>query len=324
MTLAPVQWLAPILTQSLPGTLRGSDEVIGLPPERRRASCSAGGGTTSAVHLAETDCAAAEAAENVFITVDHDGARRSAAAADGRHRSQQVRGRLDGIPVAVKDVIDTAGLRTTMASLHFRENVPLENATVVDQLTSAGAVVVGKSNCHEVSLGIRGDAGAFGVVRNPHDPSRVAGGSSSGSAAAVARGIVAVAVGTDTAGSIRVPAALCGVTGFKPTFGLIDTEGAFPLAPSFDTIGYFGSSVQDIQTVLEATGVLPSTNPTERRSNELNDNLLTSIRFTGLEDLRSLVTDAAAGAPYDAVMAHLPERGLLNFGTPAGTCLGQQ
>lgn len=261
-------------------------------------------GTTTAAHLAGAACAAAEATQDVFITVDHDGALLSAAAADARHDGE-LRSRLDGIPVAVKDVIDTAGLRTTMASLHFRDNVPQDDATVVDQLRAAGATIVGKANCHEVSLGIRGDAGAFGVVCNPHDPNRVAGGSSSGSAAAVARGIVPVAVGTDTGGSVRVPAALCGVTGFKPTFGLIDTKGAYPLAPSFDTIGYFGTTVQDIQDALGATGVLPATNSAVGPSDGLDQRELASIRFAGLEELRAAVADPDAGLPYDAVMAHL-------------------
>jgi aspartyl-tRNA(Asn)/glutamyl-tRNA(Gln) amidotransferase subunit A len=262
-------------------------------------------GTTTASHLAETACAAAEAAPGVFITVDRDGARRSAAEADTRHHSGHPRGELDGIPVAVKDVIDTAGLRTTMASLQFKDNIPPENAKVVQQLHAAGATIIGKANCHEVSLGIRGDAGAFGVVGNPHDPSRVAGGSSSGSAAAVARGIVPVAVGTDTAGSVRVPAALCGVTGFKATYGLIETQGIYPLAPSFDTIGYFGTTVQDIQATLRATGILPQATSVDGTSDELDENDLASIRFAGLEDLRTVVTDPAVGLPYDAVMAHL-------------------
>lgn len=262
-------------------------------------------GTTTAAQLAEAACAAAEAAPGVFITVDRAGARCSAVDADTRRHSGQSRGELDGIPIAVKDVIDTAGLRTTMASLHFKDNVPPEDAKVVHQLRAAGATIIGKANCHEVSLGIRGDAGAFGVVRNPHDASRIAGGSSSGSAAAVARGIVPVAVGTDTAGSVRVPAALCGVTGFKPTFGLIETEGVYPLARSFDTIGYFGSSVQDIQTALRATGILPQATPVDRRAGAVDAHDLLSIRFAGLEDLRAVVTEPAAGLPYDAVMAYL-------------------
>lgn len=262
-------------------------------------------GTTTAEQLAEAACGAAEAAPDVFITVDRDGARRSAVEADIRRHSGHSRGELDGIPVAVKDVIDTAGLRTTMASLQFQDNIPPEDAKVVHQLRAAGATIIGKANCHEVSLGIQGDTGAFGVARNPYDPSRIAGGSSSGSAVAVARGIVPVAVGTDTAGSVRIPAALCGVTGFKPTFGLIETQGVFPLAPSFDTIGYFGTTVQDIQAALRATGTLPQTTSVDGLTEAIDGNGLNSIRFAGLEDLRAMVTEPAAGLPYDAVMAHL-------------------
>lgn len=277
-------------------------------------------GTTTAARLAGSSCAAAAAAGDVFITVDWDGARNSACDADIRRHSGLSRGELDGIPIAVKDVIDTAGLRTTMASLQFQDNVPQSDAWVVRRLRASGATVIGKTNCHEVSLGIRGDAGAFGVVGNPHDPSRIAGGSSSGSAAAVARGIVPVAVGTDTAGSVRVPAALCGVVGFKPTFGLIPTHGTYPLAPSFDTIGYLGTSVADIQATLRTTGSLSQAPEQDRDTGEVDRCDLAAIRFAGLEDLRAAVTENAAGIPYDTVTAHLAvERQILPVvnGSPA-------
>lgn len=196
---------------------------------------------------------AAAAVDPVFITIVEDDS--AAAASDERLQAGQARSALEGIPVAVKDVIDTAGLRTTMGSKLFAEHVPTKDARIVQQLKGAGANIVGKTNTHEFSFGIRGDSNAFGVVPNPHDPTRIAGGSSSGSAAAVARGIVPLAVGSDTAGSIRVPAALCGAVGFKPTFDLLDTDGLFPLAQSFDTPGFLGTTVTDIVTAMDAVGV---------------------------------------------------------------------
>lgn len=199
----------------------------------------------------------------IFITRDPVGAMEQAQTSHRRFAEQCPRSILEGIPVAVKDVIDTAGIRTTMASRLFADHIPERDAKVVDLLRKAGANIVGKTNAHEFSYGIRGDAGAFGVVNNPHDAGRIAGGSSSGSAAAVAVGAVPLAVGTDTAGSVRLPAALCGVVGFKPSANAISTEGVFPLAPTFDTVGFFASSVQDIDEAMKlcAPGYLDSAAP---------------------------------------------------------------
>ncbi|MDN6500186.1 MAG: amidase, partial [Yaniella sp.] len=210
-------------------------------------------GTTTAQQQADRARQAAARAEPVFITTVEDDA--AANSSDQRFQSHAPRSALEGIPIAVKDVIATAGVRTTMGSRLFSDHVPSEDAQIVKQLKAAGANIVGKSNTHEFSFGIRGDSTAFGVVPNPHDETRIAGGSSSGSAAAVARGIVPLAVGTDTAGSIRVPAALCGAVGFKPTYDLLDTTGIFPLAPSFDTAGFLGTTVQDIIVAMAAVGV---------------------------------------------------------------------
>lgn len=210
-------------------------------------------GTTTAKQQADRARQAAARAEPVFITTVEDDA--AANSSDRRLQLQAARSALEGIPIAVKDVIATAGVRTTMGSRFFSDHVPSEDAQIVKQLKAAGANIVGKSNTHEFSFGIRGDSTAFGVVPNPHDETRIAGGSSSGSAAAVARGIVPLAVGTDTAGSIRVPAALCGAVGFKPTYDLLDTTGIFPLASSFDTAGFLGTTVQDIVVAMAALGV---------------------------------------------------------------------
>src|SRR5690625_2973532 len=196
---------------------------------------------------------AATAADPVFITIAEDDD--AATVSDERLQAGKPRSALEGIPIAVKDVIETAGLRTTMGSRLFADHVPDKDAQIVQRLKKAGANIVGKTNTHEFSYGIRGDSTAFGVVPNPHDDTRIAGGSSSGSAAAVARGIVPLSLGSDTAGSIRVPAALCGAVGFKPTFDLLDTTGIFPLAPSFDTAGFLSTTVHVIIVAMAAVGV---------------------------------------------------------------------
>ena len=143
----------------------------------------------------------------------------------------------EGIPLGVKDLFDTAGLTTTYGSAIFRDHVPDRTAEAVRRLEAAGYASVGKTNLHEFAYGVTSENPHFGDVLNPLDSDRVAGGSSGGSAAAVAAGLCEIALGTDSAGSIRLPAACCGVVGFKPTHGLIPTDGVFPLAPSFDHAG---------------------------------------------------------------------------------------
>ncbi|MGO2811935.1 MAG: amidase [Brevibacterium aurantiacum] len=164
-------------------------------------------------------------------TLEKKSAERAAAGEEARA--------LEGIPFAVKDVIDVAGFPTTMGSNVSSGPDPSASAPVVSLLERAGALPVVKTNCQEYSYGILGDESAFGRVINPVDPALCTGGSSSGSAALVAAGVVPLALGTDTAGSVRVPAACQGVIGFKPTFGTVSAEGVFPLSPSFDTVGLF-------------------------------------------------------------------------------------
>jgi Asp-tRNA(Asn)/Glu-tRNA(Gln) amidotransferase A subunit family amidase len=163
-------------------------------------------------------------------------------------------GPLSGMPVAVKDLIDVAGLPTRCGSAMLADAPPArEDAAVVARLRAAGAVVVAKTHTHEFAYGSTGDVAAEGPCRNPHDPQRITGGSSSGSAAAVAAGLVPLAVGTDTGCSTRTPAALCGVIGLKPARGVFPTAGAFPLSETLDHIGLLGA---DINTVASAFGAL--------------------------------------------------------------------
>ena len=149
----------------------------------------------------------------------------------------------DGVRLGVKDLFDTAGLRTTYGSAIFRNHVPKRTAAAVAELEDAGYALVGKTNLHEFAYGITSENEHFGDVRNPLDPSRIPGGSSGGSAAALASGMCEAALGSDSGGSIRIPAACCGVVGFKPTHGTVSTEGLFPLAPSFDHAGPMAPSV---------------------------------------------------------------------------------
>ena len=189
---------------------------------------------------------------NAFITVDPDyslaqarEADRSLAAGDQHHP-------LTGIPVALKDTIPTAGLRTTAGSRVLDDWVPDADPPVVERLRSCGAVVIGKTNLHEFAYGGTSENEHFGPVRNPWDPRRVAGGSSGGSAAAVAAGLAAAAVGTDAAGSVRIPACQCGTVGFKPTYGRVPTAGLIPLGWSLDHVGAITRTVGDAELLVNA------------------------------------------------------------------------
>jgi aspartyl-tRNA(Asn)/glutamyl-tRNA(Gln) amidotransferase subunit A len=156
----------------------------------------------------------------------------------------------EGIRLAVKDLFDTAGLTTTYGSIIFADHVPKESAEVVTRLEAAGYANVGKTNLHEFAYGVTSANPHFGTVPNPAAPGRMAGGSSGGSAAALAAGLADAALGSDSGGSIRIPAACCGVVGFKPSYGLVSLAGCFPLAPSFDTAGPMASSVADCTAMM--------------------------------------------------------------------------
>ncbi|TYK49374.1 amidase [Actinomadura decatromicini] len=189
---------------------------------------------------------------NAFVTVDRAGAEAAARRADAELAAGADRGPLHGIPVAVKDIIDVAGLPTGMGSAHFAGHVADADADCVRLLRAAGAVIVGKTGTHEFAYGGSGDVTVDGPVRNPHDRERMSGGSSSGSAVAVAAGTVPLALGTDTGGSVRIPAAFCGIAGFKPAFGSIPTGGVFPLSTSFDHVGLLAGSADDCRVAYEA------------------------------------------------------------------------
>jgi aspartyl-tRNA(Asn)/glutamyl-tRNA(Gln) amidotransferase subunit A len=189
---------------------------------------------------------------NAFITVMADSALAEARAAESEIHRGEWRGPLHGIPIALKDLIDTAGVRTTAASRLYQHRVPAEDAEIVRRLRLAGAVIIGKNNLHEFAYGGSSLISHFGDIHNPWDVGRIAGGSSGGSAAAVVAGLAWAAIGTDTAGSIREPAALCGCVGFKPTYGRVSRRGVIPLSASLDHVGPLAASVADAAIVLQA------------------------------------------------------------------------
>lgn len=189
---------------------------------------------------------------NAFITVTDGSALEDARRAEAEIARGEWKGPLHGVPLAVKDLIETAGVRTTAASAVLKDYLPAADAEVIRRLKAAGAVLLGKLNLHEFAYGGSGIIGHFGPARNPWNTAHVTGGSSSGSAAAVAAGLCYGAIGTDTAGSIRLPAAYCGITGLKPTYGLVSMRGVIPLSWSLDHVGPMARTAADAALMLQA------------------------------------------------------------------------
>jgi len=205
-------------------------------------------GETTAERVAE-ECLERIAADdrrlNAFIAVTADEARRQARDADRALAAGHDAGPLHGVPVSLKDLLDVRGMATTAASRVREGHIAAHDCPAVAHLRRAGAVFVGKTNLHEFAFGTTSEDSAFGPARNPHDPERSPGGSSGGSAASVAAGMALATVGTDTGGSIRIPAAACGVVGLKPTLGEVETGGVVPLSRTFDHVGPLAQSVAD-------------------------------------------------------------------------------
>jgi aspartyl-tRNA(Asn)/glutamyl-tRNA(Gln) amidotransferase subunit A len=182
---------------------------------------------------------------NAFILVMADEARRQAQALDREIAAGRDRGPLHGVPISIKDLLDVRGTPTTAASRVRDGHVADRDAPAIAHLRQAGAVFIGKTNLHEFAFGTTNEDSAFGPARNPHDPARSPGGSSGGSAASVAAGMALATIGTDTGGSIRIPAAACGIVGLKPTYGEVSTEGVVPLSRTLDHVGPLTQSVAD-------------------------------------------------------------------------------
>ena len=257
------------------------------------------GGGISARETVDRSLAAIEARNDelhAFLHVDAEGARARADDLDRRMASGEKLGPLAGVPVALKDNMCTRGVPTTCASRILEGWLPPYNATVVDRLLDAGAIVVGKTNLDEFAMGSSTENSAWGPTRNPHDPSRVPGGSSGGSSAAVAAGMVPLALGSDTGGSIRQPAALCGVVGVKPTYGAVSRYGLVAFASSLDQIGPITTTVRDAALMLEVIG---GHDPAD--STSLNEPAPDLSRLDGdVSDLRiGIVTDLTDGVDAD-------------------------
>ncbi len=261
-------------------------------------------GAMTAVDYAEALLArcADGAALNAFITLDPDAVRAAARAADAHRAAGGAMGLLHGLPVPVKDSVNTAGIETTVGTRALKGWVPARDATAVARLKAAGAIVLGKTNIHELSFGWTSNNLAFGAVHNPYDPARIPGGSSGGTAAAVAARMAPLGVAEDTQGSIRVPAALCGVVGFRPTTGRYPTDGTAPITALFDQIGPQARCVADI-ALFDAvmTGEAAALDAVSLRG--LRIGIDRDYYFDGL--------DSGVATLVDAALARLAEAGVV-------------
>lgn len=234
--------------------------------------------------------------------------------------STTVDGPLSGIPIAIKDIVYTNGIRTTAGSNVLRDFVPNYDASIVEKIRKAGGVIIGKTNCHEFAAGPTNTSLAFGPAKNPHNPELITGGSSGGSAGTVAIGDVPVSIGTDTGGSVRIPAALCGIIGFKPTFGRISRFGIIPLAWSHDTVGIFGRKIKTVASMYRLLkGYDPRDDSTiinafikERTRKIKKIGIITNLTHgTETEDVFRGYIDTIASS-YDLVDVTIPELDKLN------------
>ena len=249
----------------------------------------------SAVELAEESLRRTREAQprlNAFITITEDLALNQARRADAELARGVDRGPLHGIPYALKDLFATRGIRTTCGSKIFADRIPDHDSEVFRALTEAGAVLMGKTGMHEFAYGITNDNPHFGPIRNPHDTTRIPGGSSGGSGVAVAADLVFFAMGTDTGGSIRIPASYCGCVGLKPTYGLVSRSGVFPLGLSLDHVGPLTRTVRDAALVMNVIAAShPGTPQAGRRigvpENFFNDGLAPEVAAAYEQTLRT-------------------------------------
>jgi aspartyl-tRNA(Asn)/glutamyl-tRNA(Gln) amidotransferase subunit A len=245
---------------------------------------------------------------NAFIRVMADEARRDAEAADRELAAGRDRGPLHGVPIAVKDLIDIKDVPTTAASRVRERHVAAADAPVISRLRDAGAVLIGKTNLDEFAFGTTSEHSAFGPVRHPIDPSRSPGGSSGGSAVAVAAGMALAALGTDTGGSIRIPAAACAIVGLKPSLGEVPTDAVVPLSRTFDHVGAFARTVHDARLVYRA--LRGARSGTDRASDGADGSRpVKDLRLAIPRGYLCDLLDADVRARFDEAVAALREAG---------------
>ena len=242
---------------------------------------------------------------NAFITVLVDEARQAARRADAETAAGRCRGPLHGVPISLKDLIDLSGVPTTAASRVLAGHVARQDAVVAARLREAGAIFLGKCNLHEFAFGTTSEDSAFGPVRNPRDDTRSAGGSSGGSAAAVVSGMGLASVGTDTGGSIRIPAAVCGCVGLKPTRGELPTDGIVPLSWSLDHVGPLARSVADAWLLFHAMAGTP--NPAAPRPGHAAER---GLRLGMLKPYFLDILDTRVGQAFYGACARLAKAGV--------------
>lgn len=283
----------------------------------RSAAAGLRSGDFTAVELLEAvnkRAAMTEANLHAYLTIDRDGAARAAVAADAAFRAGKNLGPLQGIPVALKDNMVTRGVETTCSSKILAGYEPPYDGTAVQRLRAGGAVIFGKTNLDEFAMGSSTENSAYGPTRNPWDPERVPGGSSGGSAAAVAAGSALVAYGSDTGGSIRQPASLCGIVGLKPTYGLVSRYGLIAFASSLDQIGPLTRTVEDAVAALEVVGghdpadstSYPGAVPDYRAGLESG---VSGLRVGVVEELNGEGIEPDVQASVDAAVGRLEEAG---------------
>ena len=252
---------------------------------------------------------------NAFITLIPELAKKAAKEAESEIRAGKYRGPLHGIPIGIKDIINTKGVVTTNGSRIFQDHIPSQDATVVRRLTKAGAILIGKTNTHEFALGVTTNNEHYGATRNPWDTERIPGGSSGGSAAATAANLCFAALGSDTGGSVRIPAAFCGIVGLKPTYGRVSLHGVFPLATSLDHIGPLTRSVEDTAILLQEIAGFDKDDPRSLQApvpnyrDKLTDASIEGLKIAISEDLNEVPLDSCIRIAFRSVMSKIERLG---------------
>jgi indoleacetamide hydrolase len=289
---------------------RATDELTRLGAAEAVALLSRG--ELGAVEYAQALLAQCEADKslNAFITLRPEEVLAAARDCDRKRHSGEPLGPLHGLPIPIKDSVNTRDLPTTAGTPALRHFQPHEDAPLVQALRQAGAIVLGKTNLHELSYGYTSNNHAYGAVHNPYDPSRIPGGSSGGTGAAIASHMAPLGVAEDTEGSIRVPAALCGIAGFRPTTGRYSTRGCVPISPLFDQVGPHARSVADL-LLFDGTMTNAATAPPPVSLRKVRLGVVRSFWFSGLDTEVERITNAAlaklTGAGIELVEGELPE-----------------